>query len=251
MTIDKRMLKDHRSMVAKMNIASLGAVLSDPSRLTMVSVLLDGRSLTANELAHGAGITPQTGSFHLKKLVEVGLVQVSPNGRHRYFQLASPKIAEALKVLMKIAPNSSVKPAAKRRNDVCFARTCYGHLAGRLGIALAQAAEDKGHIKRIEDDDYSVTRSGERFLKEFGIDISELNRSRRRFASQCLDWSERKPHIGGALGFALTAEFKRRSWVKTRKNSREVSVTSAGRDGLRSFLGVNVDQLDKLFFDRA
>ena len=242
------MLKDHRSMNVEMNLTSLGAVLSDSSRLTMIGALLDGRSLTANELAHGAGITPQTASFHLKKLTDAGLVRVSAEGRHRFFKLASPKIAEALEVLMKIAPNSSIKPAAKRRNAVCFARNCYGHLAGRLGIAIAHAAESKRYIKRNGENGYAVTPSGERFLFKLGIDISDLGKSRRRFASQCLDWSERQPHIGGALGFALTGEFKRRRWIRTKKSSREVSLTNAGRRGLRSLLSIDVDQLQESFF---
>lgn len=243
------MLKDHRNMNVKLSITSLSAVLSDPSRLAIVRALLDGRSLTANELAHGAGITPQTASFHLRKLIKTGLVEVTPNGRHRFFKLTSSNIADALATLLEIAPDSSSKPAAKRHNNVCFARTCYGHLAGYLGIALAEAAENKGYVKREGDHGYIVTRSGEHFLAKLDIDISDLRRSRRQFASQCLDWSERKPHIGGALGFALTTEYKNRDWIQWRKGHREVSITTIGKKALLSHLGVDVDQLYMSFFE--
>lgn len=236
-------------MSTKPNLTSLGSVLSDASRVAMISALLDGRSLTAHELAHGAGVAPQTASFHLNKLTEAGLVRVLPQGRHRYFRLASPEIADTLKALMKIAPSFSAKPAARKRNAVCFARTCYGHLAGRVGIALAQIAEKKGYITRDGDEDFSITTSGARFLSKMDIDVDDLRKSRRRFASQCLDWSERQPHIGGALGFALTAEFKRRLWIKTKTGSRDVSFTRVGRQGLRSLLNIDVDQLHKTFLD--
>lgn len=248
LTSDESWFKDYRTMSAKLELTLIGSVLSDASRVSMVRALLDGRSLTARELSHGAGITPQTASFHLKKLAEAGLVLVLPQGRHRFFRLASPQIAEAMRTLMDISPDPSVKPAAKKQNAVCFARTCYGHLAGRLGVAVAEAMETKGFIRRRKDDEFVMTPSGISFLAQLGIERSSLKKSRRRFASQCLDWSERHPHIGGALGHALTEEFKSRRWIKTKPGSRDISVTLSGQEGLQSLFNIDVDQLKNSFF---
>ena len=120
-------------MPAAQDIAIIGTLLGDETRAAIVAALLDGRALTARELAHGAGVTPQTASFHLSKLDGAGLLNILPQGRHRFYRLASPDIADAIEALARIAPNTNAKPAAKRRNDVCFARTCYNHLAGLLG----------------------------------------------------------------------------------------------------------------------
>ncbi len=235
-------------MIAKLELTALAAILSDSSRVAIMRALLDGRSLTARELSHGAGIAPQTASFHLNKLVEAGLLLVLPQGRHRYFRLASRETAEVMRTLMDIAPDTAAKPAAKKQNAVCFARTCYGHLAGRLGVAVAEALEERGFIKRRAEDDFIITAAGSDFLAHLDLDAADLRKSRRRLASQCLDWSERHPHVGGALGHAMTQVFKKRRWIQAKAGTRDVRVTPAGREALRKLFGIDVDRLEGAFF---
>lgn len=242
------LLKDHRIMIAKLELTAIAGILSDASRVAMIKALLDGRSLTARELSHGAGITPQTASFHLAKLAGAGLVEVIPQGRHKYFRMASDEVTSTLKSMMGLTASGSAKPAAKKQNDVCFARTCYGHLAGRLGVAIAEAMERKDLIKRDGDDEFEITEMGKNFLADLGIDWTSLRKSRRRLASQCLDWSERHPHIGGALGFEMTGVFKHRKWIKPKPGERDITVTAAGRKGLKVLLDIDVERLEKIFF---
>lgn len=235
-------------MIAKLDLPTLAGILSDASRVAMISALLDGRSLTARELSHGAAITPQTASFHLGKLSAAGLVEVTSQGRHKYFRLASDEVTASLKSMLGLAPVSAAKPAAKKQNAVCFGRTCYGHLAGRLGVAVAESLEKRGYICKSGDEDFRITDEGMGFFADLGLDHADLKRSRRRLASQCLDWSERHPHIGGALGHALTRVFLDRRWLRTKSGKREVEVTDAGREGLRELLRIDVAALEKAFF---
>lgn len=235
-------------MVAKLDLTTLAGILSDTSRVAMISALLDGRSLTARELSHGAAITPQTASFHLGKLSAAGLVEVVPQGRHKYFRLASGDVTASLKSMLAAVPASAAKPAAKKQNAVCFARTCYGHLAGRLGVAVAEALVEQGYIRGNGDEDFLITERGRAFFASHGLDHSDLKRSRRRLASQCLDWSERHPHVGGALGHALTRLFLDRKWLRTTSGKRDVVVTDTGRDGLRALLQIDVPALEQSFF---
>ncbi len=247
-------------MAPSPELTVIAAILSDASRVSMVEALLDGRSLTAHELAYGAGITPQTASFHLKKLLNAGLVRVLEQGRHRFFRLASEEITQALRVLMELTPATkgrpgkksgkrTAKPAARKHNAVCFARTCYGHLAGRMGVAIADEMEKRGYIRRIGDGAFELTTPGADFIDGLGIDREELMKSRRRMASQCLDWSERHPHIGGALGHAITRKLKQRNWIKTQSNTREITITAAGRKGLGELLGIDVGRIEREFYN--
>ena len=235
-------------MPAAKDIAVIGALLGDQTRAAIVAALLDGRALTARELAHGAGVTPQTASFHLSKLDGTGLLTILPQGRHRFYRLASPDIVDAIEALARIAPNTKAKPAAKRRNDVCFARTCYGHLAGCLGIALTEALRAHDVIKPVGDNDFLVSPTSERFFRDLGIDLVEIRRGRRLFAHQCLDWSERKPHLGGSLGQAMTDAFIKKRWLRKRPNNREVQITDTGYRGIKKLLGVDVKALQRGFF---
>ncbi|MGI9336323.1 MAG: ArsR/SmtB family transcription factor [Gammaproteobacteria bacterium] len=235
-------------MSVSLDLASLGGLLSDASRVSIVSALLDGRALTAKELAHGAGVTAQTASFHLKKLTDAGFLANVRDGRHRYYKLASAEVAVTLRTLLHLAPNKSAKPAAKKSNAVCFARTCYGHLAGRLGVVLAHSLEAKRQIVPCGDRDLSLTPAGEIFVAEFGVDLEALRKSRRLFARQCLDWSERHPHIGGALGFALTEELFRRKWIARRKGTRELQVSRKGQAGFLDVFGMDTEEERIAFF---
>lgn len=242
------LLKDYRIMIAKLDLPTLAGILSDASRVAMISALLDGRSLTARELSHGAAITPQTASFHLGKLSAAGLVDVVPQGRHKYYRLASDEVVATLKSMLAMAPQSKAKPAAKKQNAVCFGRTCYGHLAGRLGVAVAETLEQQGFIRRDGDSDFIITDEGKVFFTGLGLGHADLKRSRRRMASQCLDWSERHPHVGGALGHALTQVFLDRKWFRTKPGKRDIIVTAEGRQGLQNLLRIDITALEQSFF---
>ena len=235
-------------MLVNLDVSKVGKLLGDPSRIEMLSAMVDGRSLTARELAHGAGVSASTASFHLSKLVDAGLLVVLSQGRHHFYRVASPEVGEALQALLRIAPSAKAKPAARRRNEVCFARTCYGHLAGVLGLAVAEALQKKGVIEAHGEEDFLLTAKGERFFTKLDIDLADIRASRRLFARQCLDWSERKPHLGGALGQAFTDSLMKRNWLRKKAGSREIRVTKAGEAGLRKLLGVNAAQLSSVFF---
>lgn len=231
------------------NIAFIGSLLGDEARACIVSALQDGRALTATELAVGAGITPQTTSFHLDKLVRAGLLTVLPQGRHRFFRISSPDIATAIHALVRLVPNVHAKPAAKRSNDVCFARSCYNHLAGYLGVAVAESLQSKGIIEATADDDFSVTVKGQAFFNNLEMDLSTVRKSRRLFARQCLDWSERRPHLGGALGQALCDRLIQRHWLLKKNGGREIYVTAAGQREFKKLFQLNVKSLEQTFFN--
>ena len=186
-------------------IAEIAALVDDPARAKMLTALLDGRALTATELAHAARITPQTASTHLSKLTEAGLLTALRDGRHRYFQLASPKIFEMLDAIMVVAVESRprFRPLSRHARELSDARICYDHLAGRLSVDIADFFTAHEYIVPGEGA-AEITPAGRRFLAEFGIDLASLNSTRREFCRLCLDWTERRAHIAGALGAALT-----------------------------------------------
>ncbi len=235
-------------MTAKLNLASLAGMLSDDSRIAIVSSLQDGRALTAKELALAADITPQTASFHLKKLTTVGILEILKDGRHRYFKISGNEVAKMLRTMLELVPTKAAKPAAKKNNAVCFARTCYGHLAGRIGVAIAQSMIDQQQLIHQGSRDSGLTQNGENFITDFGIDLDSLRKGRRLFARQCLDWSERHPHLGGALGFALTEEFKRKKWITARRSGREIDITPLGQRGFLKEFKVDTKSQANLFF---
>ncbi|WP_282606635.1 helix-turn-helix transcriptional regulator [Pelagibius sp. Alg239-R121] len=235
-------------MTANLDISKVGKLLGDPSRVEIISALIDGRSLTARELAHGAGVSASTASFHLSKLVDAGMLVVLSQSRHHFYRVASTEVGAALQALLRIAPSGKAKPAARRKNEVCFARTCYGHLAGVLGLAVAEALQSKGLIEAQGEDDFAPTEKGERFFAKLGMDLAGLRSGRRLFARQCLDWSERKPHLGGALGQAFTDNLVKRKWLRKKPGSREVRVTKEGQAGLRKLLGIKTGELSTAFF---
>ena len=219
------------------SIASIGALIGSPARAAMLSALMDGRALTATELAYQAGITPQTASSHLAKLTDAKLLAVVGQGRHRYYSLAHPRIAEALEPLNQIVPH---KPVPNRRPSkellrLRDARLCYDHLAGRLGVALIDALLSEGHLAPAGRD-FTVTRPGEKLFRRLDIDLNEVRRQRRLFARSCIDWSERRPHLGGALGAALAARFLELKWINRERSGRRVRITDSGYKALPKLL---------------
>lgn len=226
-------------MNADVNIAAVAALIADPTRAAFLDELLDGRALPAGELARRAGVTASTASTHLTRLVEGGLVAAERSGRHRYFRLADPTVARALEALAAVAPPKPVR--SLRQSEVAAAlrsgRTCYDHLAGVLGVKLTLALVDSGAL--VENGSgYDLTAAGEQRLVALGLDLPLLRKSRRAFASRCLDWSERRYHLSGALGSALLHRFVELGWLKRADASRAVRVTPEGRGGLLAAFGI-------------
>lgn len=223
-------------------IAEAAALMGDPARANMLSAMMDGRARTASELAYVAGVSPQTASGHLAKLSQGQMVAVEKQGRHRYYRLANQDVARALEALMVVAASGAPRhrPTGPRDEEMRFARTCYDHLAGRLGVGLTQSLLAKGYLE-TDEEAFHLTPSGETVLAKFGLDLDEVRKSRRAFASRCLDWSERTPHMGGALGAAMFHELERRGWVSKPADSRTVTLTKTGRAGLRRWFGVSLD----------
>ena len=209
--------------------------MGDGARANMMTALMGGQALTASELAYRAGVTAQTTSGHLAKLTEVGLLSLARQGRHRYYRLASPLVGRMLESMMAVASTQSpprYRPASRIDDDLRQARTCYDHLAGRLGVALADALTGRGYV-RLSEDGGTTTRRGDKFLAGWGIDLAAAADQRRSFCRPCLDWSERRPHIAGALGAQLADRCLALDWVQRRKDSRALTIT---RKGLRGFM---------------
>ncbi|RJL34021.1 ArsR/SmtB family transcription factor [Bailinhaonella thermotolerans] len=214
-------------------IAPVAALIADPTRAAMLTALLDGRALAAGELARLAGVSAATASAHLSRLLDGGLVTVVRQGRHRYYRLSGPDIAEVLEVLARISPRPAVRGLTQSRQARRLeeARTCYDHLAGRAGVRLLGALLDGDHLDERADA-YELTPAGEETLEALGVDVPAARRARRRFAPPCLDWTERTPHLGGALGAAVTAALIERGWFERTREPRALRVTPEGRRGL-------------------
>lgn len=232
-------------MNAYPNISVIASLIADPSRAVFLEALLGGQALPAGELAYMAGVTPQTASNHLAKLVEGGLLVVERQGRHRYFRLAGQEIAFLIETMGSIAPPVQVR-SLKQSNQLrhlSFARTCYGHLAGKLGIALCDALLREEYLLEPEADqakDYQITEKGRQWFTSFGIDLQVKLGSRRAIARKCLDWSERRHHISGLLGEQLERRLSQLEWTRKKPGSRSVEVTDAGKKGLYEVLGISL-----------
>jgi DNA-binding transcriptional ArsR family regulator len=225
-------------MIEASSIAEVAALVGDPSRANMLSALMAGQALTATELALAASVTPQTASAHLSKLHEGRLVKLIPQGRHRYFRLASPGVARMLEGLMEVAVDGPPRhrPRSVREDALAKARTCYDHLAGRLGVALADALIER-HAIVLTDDGGAVTPAGEEALNAFGAELP-IGRDRRAVCRPCLDWTERRWHVGGRLGSALARRCFELGWIERLKDGRAVRVTASGVTGLQRTFGL-------------
>jgi DNA-binding transcriptional ArsR family regulator len=229
-----------KTMPSGVSMAEIGALVGDPARANMLTALLGGQSLSASDLAFHAGVTPQTASGHLARMAAAQLVTVTALGRHRYFRLASPKVAQMLETIYQVAGD---QPQPRRRLpsyvDAAMreARTCYDHLAGELGVAVAEALVDHKYLI-LSDEAGVVTRRGARFFGDFGIDVAALGQQRRCFCRICIDLTERRPHVAGALGAAYCSRCFELGWIARVKDSRAVSITRKGAPGFRDSLGI-------------
>lgn len=215
--------------------AEVASLAGDPARAGMLHALMDGRALTATELVRVAHVTPQTASGHLAKMAAAGLVQVTQQGRHRYHRLATPAVAQMIESIMQVAagmermrppPVTGPRDAALRA-----ARTCYDHLAGHLGVALTDALSAGGYLE-LTHDAGAVTEAGMALFSRIGINLAPLapgsRKPARAFCRPCLDWSERRPHLAGALGSALCARSFEAGWIRRIEGTRAVTVTPQG-----------------------
>lgn len=219
-------------------VAATAALLGDPARANMLVALMDGRALTAKELAYAAHVSPQTTSGHLGKLTAAGLLALQKQGRHHYYRLASPLVGQMVEGIMAVAGPGAATPVAWRGGEALrTARTCYDHLAGRLGVALADGLCAQGHLA-LTADGGELSESGRALLREFG---AEPAAGRRVFCRPCLDWSERRPHIAGRLGAALAARCFELGWVQRLRDTRAVAITAAGRQGFAGQFGVRLE----------
>lgn len=226
-------------------MAEIAAAVGLPARASVLTALLDGRALTAKELAHRAGVAPPTASGHLARLLDAGLLAVARQGRHAYFRLASPEVGHMLEAMLAVAAARADQGPRRWRgaSDLRLARTCYDHLAGQVGVALADALAAHGHVV-LGVDGGEVTAAGTAFLGGFGIDTETLGHGRRAFCRPCLDWSERRPHLAGAVGAALAARCFDLGWIERRRDSRAVRIAPAGARGLAETFGVDVAALE-------
>ena len=226
-------------MDADLNIATVAALIGDPARARMLTALMDGRARTAKELAYGAAITPQTASSHLAKLLGARLLAMERQSRHRYFRLAAPSVGQAVEALMAVSPpRPRVTASAGPLDGLRLARTCYDHLAGRLGVRVTDAMVRRRLLKPAGRD-FLLTASGARFLGRLGVDVENARKERRAFARQCLDWSERRAHLAGALGAAVARRCLDLRWAAPVDEERTLRLTPQGLRGLRTWFGIS------------
>ncbi len=247
------------------DVVPAASLLAEPTRAAMLTAMLDDRPLAAGELARLAGVSPATASAHLARLLHGGLVTVIRQGRHRYYRLAGPEVAAVMEALAHLSPVTPVRSLRQSQDAAALAqaRTCYDHLAGRAGVALLDALLAREFLARLPDgepanggrsarnavqqehrlpDRFEVTADGLATLSAFGLNIAVLQRTRRRFAGPCLDWTERKPHLNGALGAAITARLLGLGWIERGQRRRAVRVTPAGAEGLTATFGWSLEE---------
>jgi DNA-binding transcriptional ArsR family regulator len=216
-------------------VARIAGAIGEPARARMLFCLMDGHARTSTELAVVADVSASTASAHLNRLKEERLVKVITQGKHRFYSLDGPKVARVLEGLSVLVDQPRRKFVPNTPARLRAARVCYDHLAGHLGVSLHDRFKQLGWLT----DAYDLTGDGVKALGGLGVDVEDLRQLRRRFAYACLDWSERRPHIGGALGSALLHTALKRKWVTRDLDSRAIQVTKAGRRELLARFGVD------------
>jgi DNA-binding transcriptional ArsR family regulator len=226
------------------DIPRIAGLLADPARAKIVWSLIDGTTRPAGELAYAANISAQSASAHLAKLVEGGLLESEAQGRHRYFRIASAEVAGVVEGMASLG--ASIRPRAPRPPlpsqsvpvQFLHARTCYGHLAGEMAVRILEALQKSRWLAAAAGErDFAVTRLGEQKLAALEVDLDAARRSRRVFARACVDLTQRRPHLGGALGDALLDLYVARGWVQRHRSSRVVSITPQGQQNFRRVFG--------------
>jgi DNA-binding transcriptional ArsR family regulator len=222
-------------------IRYISSLIGDPVRSNILWTLLDGRAYTATELAMSADTSPQNISMHLNKLLQAGLLTVQAQGRHRYYSFSKPEVAYAIEALGNLVPDKKHKiiTSSPENTAITFCRTCYDHLAGKVGVLVTEALIRQKLIES-QNAGYLVTKKGRRFFSDLEIDIDEVQKQRRIFAKPCLDWSERRHHLAGALGAGFFQSMLSLDYFRKKKNSRALILTSGGRAFLYNKLRISV-----------
>lgn len=223
------------------NIASVASLLADSSRSAMIVLLMDGRYHPAGELAAAAAVTPQTASFHLSKMVETGIVLAEKHGRHRYYRIGRQEdavIIEQILTLVKPVEVRSLRESEQMRT-LRHARFCYDHLAGHVAVAIAESMVAHKYLDK-EGMDFIITSNGETFLEGLGLNLNDLRKKRRAFSRCCLDWTERKFHLAGSLGHALTDRLFQLGWLIRHESGRGVHVTKEGEIAICRTFSINL-----------
>ncbi len=227
-------------MAAEEQFLSVSSLLCEPARAKMLWNLLDGRAYTATELALVADVSTTSASNHLMKLLEADIIKVEIQGRHRYYAFSRPEVAYTVESLANLA-NSRSNEKIKKEDDVKgirFCRSCYDHLAGVVGVRFTEVLEMKGYIKKTMERQYLVSKKGWNWLSQIEILESDFANNRRALARQCLDWTERKPHLAGQLGAAVLKKMFEKKWLRKTQFSRELLVTPKGQQELNALLGI-------------
>lgn len=218
----------------------ISTLICEPTRARMLWNLLDGRAYTAGELAIAADVSATSASNHLTKLLDANIVKVEVQGRHRYFSFATSEVAYVIEALASLASNKLPKPDRQiTSRGVKYCRTCYDHLAGYVGVTIAEAMESRGYLTKFEKE-YRVTELGWTWFGQFDILQEELKNNRRPLTRQCLDWSERRPHLAGLLGSLFLDKAVEQHWFKPVQFSREMVITAKGSKELYELLGVKL-----------
>ncbi|MBC3366380.1 metalloregulator ArsR/SmtB family transcription factor [Pseudomonas sp. SWRI154] len=226
-------------------VSQVAAAIAEPARTRMLCALMDGHARTSTELASIAEVSASTASAHLAKLRELALVRLHVQGRHRYYSLADPRVAQALEALMVIGQSASPSFSSRTPDRLQFARTCYDHMAGTLAVRLHDRLLEAGWLVGVEGEGYRLSEAGEALFNGLGVDVPALTLQRRRFACPCLDWSMRRPHLGGALGKALLQVAIKRKWVIQDLDSRALGLTAAGQREMSARFGISTETQTK------
>jgi DNA-binding transcriptional ArsR family regulator len=228
-------------MSADVRMAEVAALVGDPARANILAALMGGQALTASELAYAASVSPQTTSGHLGKLSDGRLISCIKQGRHRYYRIATPRVAEMLEGIMAVVADLPARhrPVSALDEAMRAARTCYDHVAGKLGVGLTDALCARGHLV-LADEGGEITASGLAFFRDFGVDLGAARSRRRIFCRPCLDWTERRPHLGGSVGAVLAQRCFDLHWLQRMRDGRALTVTPAGRRGLSETFGLSL-----------
>jgi len=230
-------------MVAAANLEEVAALVGDTARATMLAALMSGQALTGTELASLARVSRSTASEHLSKLVEARMITLMRMGRYSYYRISSPLVAQMMESIIAVAAIETpprYRPRSAQEEALRFARTCYNHLAGRLGVAITDSLIRNGHLV-LTDDGGELTAAGSSFLADFGADISSKSRSQRCFCKPCLDWSERRYHVAGRVGTEIWRRFLEMGWVARRRDTRAVRLTPLGQVGIARVFDIGPD----------
>lgn len=223
------------------DFSEIASLLGDKSRAIMLWNLLDGRAYTVTELADCSGVSLQSASNHLAKLLQKNILTVEKQGRHRYYRFSSPEVAQVIESMASLLSLQKDYKKVKKLKATAFtyARTCYKHLAGEVGVKITEALISQEIIAPL-DKQYVVTNKGKQWFLNLGINTEEIQNVKRSFAHQCLDWSERKHHIAGVLGDAFLEMMLTNDWFRKHKNTRELVLTSKGSFQLKKLLKIDL-----------